>query len=128
MKRIFIVDLTTVRRTFLSNKPKLKPEDEIIIFWSGSHRKLPFSILEEASETMATVSDFRSGSKKEDIQFVISSYTGLKVGELGSKAEYYLITRDHQYSALLDFVKSNYSDIKIYRAATIYEAMCKEAD
>lgn len=128
MKRIFIVDLTTVRRTFLSNKPKLKPEDEIIIFWSASHRKLPFSILEEASETMAAVSDIRIGSKKEDIQFVISSYTGLKVGELGTKAEYYLITRDRQYSALVDFIKSNYSDIKVYRAATIYEAMCKEAD
>lgn len=128
MKRIFIVDLTTVRHTFLSNKPKLKPEDEIIIFWSGSHRKLPYSLSEEASDTMATVSDMRIGSKKEDMQFVISSYTGIKVGELGSKAEYCLITRDQQYSALLDFLNSNYSDIKIYRAATIYDAICKEAD
>lgn len=123
MKRIFLVDFTTTSHTFLEGKPKLAPEDEIIIFFGGSYNKLPIGLINEARETNALITEIYKGPKKENIQFIICTYAGFKFGEIGANAEYYVVSKNSQYKALLDYAATNLGEIKIRLVKRVIDAL-----
>lgn len=129
MKRLFFVDLENIGKTFIEGIHCLTAEDEVHIFHSAYFKSISPTIKDRLlSSSVGSYNIIETNvHTKNAMDFQICTFLGYKVHELGSTAEYYLISADQGYCSAIEFLeKNNTANIKIAQIRSFEEINLKQ--
>lgn len=120
-KRIYFIDLENVGKKGLSGLETLKSTDELYI---AHNRCIAAEISKAISDalqlTKASVHIvYLDNPYKNAMDFNICMLLGTKVQENGTKADYYIVSKDKAYDVVTDYVKTINQDIVANRIVSI---------
>ena len=122
MKRIYLVDLENVGKTFLKGKDRLKQGDEIYLFHNmrrGAY--ISDDILSPLKETPVKIHKITMDSTaKNGMDLQIGTSLGYLVGFHKQTAQYFILSKDRDYDCCIEFVRDNLTErVFIGKAADI---------
>ena len=128
MKRIFLVDIENVGKSFLKGIEKLTISDEIIVCNNRTVRDdFSRAIREGLSRTKAIVKKFHiENANKNAMDFHIMMQLGYMIAENGNSAEYYIVSNDRGFDVANHFAGNNHINAKIRRIATLEANFAEE--
>ena len=112
MKRLFLVDLENVGRSFLKGLNNLTQEDSVMLFHAeacGEHISEEF-ITSVTKYTQNVVVSSMKAHTKNAMDFQLCTYLGYMIAKWGSTTNYYIVSKDKGYLASIEFVKKMIPD------------------
>ena len=122
MKRIYLVDLENVGRSFLKGKERLVQGDEIYLFHNINRGPyVPDDILAALRETPVKIHIVKMNTcAKNGMDLQIGTSLGYLVGYHKQTAQYFILSSDNDYNCCIEFVRNHLSE-RVYmgKAANI---------
>ncbi len=116
--KVFLVDYENVHEAGLEGIDLLTDADKVIIFHGPIKETVDLSIVKSIVKSKAEF-DFIGTKRTADnyLDFQLSTYLGYWINQY-SKAEFYIVSNDADYDAVIDFWKNN-KKLKIHKQPNI---------
>jgi hypothetical protein len=123
---IFLVDYENVNKDGLDGIGKLTETDVVCIFFGSNNPNVPVEVYSESVKSSATIM-VKSANKcgKNYVDMQMATYVGTLISQNAGVTEYVFISKDRDFSAVVDFWKAEKSKITIVCANSIAEALHK---
>ena len=100
---LFFLDFENVHVDGLKGLENLTNNDTVYLFYSKNTPHLPMEIVNKISNSKALFETIECKTGKNAMDFAISTYLGYKIKTYENKCNYYIVSCDKDYQAIVDF-------------------------
>ena len=102
----YLVDFENVKTDGLKDISKVKDGDAVIIFYSEQCRNITLDVIANMIRKKINLTCFKVKiGTKDALDFQLSSYLGLLIGQEQGDANYYIVSNDKGYDCICEFWK-----------------------